>query len=327
MPVRTFTVVAAAWLALFTLPTLVCAERINNPLRDDDVVARVNGTTIYRKDVKDVVQGILLMQDTQPDAAAVTKLADDALDSLIALELLYQESQARGIKVSDADVDAEINRSKSRFPDVKTFQAVMKARGMTETDLRNDTRKTMAANRLLESTVWKDAKVSPEQVKSFYESNKEEFQHAAQIRVSHILIRVREGASAADRSAATKRASALLDQLKGGADFATLARQHSEDSSSAAQGGDLGYIAKGEMDSAFEKPAFALASGQLSDVVTTPYGVEIIKVTDQRGAGNAPLAEVDERIRAVLEKYDHQKRQADLVAQLRQKAKVEVLDH
>lgn len=327
MSARTITCVTAAWLALITLPTLVCAERINNPLRDDDAVARVNGTTIHRKDVKDVVQGILLMQDKQPDAAAVTKLADDALESLIALELLYQESQARGIKVSDADVDAEINRSKSRFPDVKTFQAVMKARGMTETDLRNDTRKTMAANRLLESTVWKDAKVSPEQVKSFYESNKEEFKHPVQIRVSHILIRVREGASAADRSAAKKRAAALLDQLKGGADFAALARKNSEDASSAPQGGDLGYIAKGEMDSEFEKPAFALAPGQLSEVVTTPYGVEIIKVTDQRAAGYAPLPEVEERIHAVLEKYDRQKRQADLVAQLRQKAKVEVMDH
>ena len=324
MPARTFVTLAAV---LLFFPTLARAERINKPLRDDDVVARVNGTTIYRKDVKDIVQGILVMQDTEPDAATVTKLADEALDSLIALELLYQESQARSIQVSDADVDAEIKRTKSQFPDAQSFQTAMKARGMTESDLRRDTRKTMAVNRFLEGNVWKDLTVSPAQVKSFYDSNKEDFQHAAQIRVSHILIRVPEAANTADRAAAKQRATALLDQLKAGADFAALAHKQSEDPATAPEGGDLGYIAKGEMDGAFEKAAFALSPGQLSDVVSTPYGLHIIKVTDRRGAGYTPLPEVDERIRSVLIKFERQKRQADFVAELRKKAKVEVLDH
>jgi len=324
MPARPM---AALAVLLLYLGTAAAEERINKPPRDDDVMARVNGTTIYRKDVKDIVQSILVMQDTQPDAGTVTKLADDALDSLIALELLYQDSQARGIKVSNADIDAEINRSKSRFPDAQTFQAVLKSRGMTEKNLRSDTQKTMAVDRLLESTVWKDMRVTPEQAKSFYDSNKEDFKHPAQIRVSHILIRVPEGANAADRAAAKKRATALLEQLKAGTDFAALAHKQSEDASSAPQGGDLGYLARGEMDEAFEKPAFALTPGQLSDVISTPYGFDIIKVTDQRGAGYAPLSEVEESIRTVLEKFERQKRQADLVAQLRQKAKVEVVAH
>ena len=322
-----FRALAALAVALLFLPAPASAERINRPMRDDDVVARVNGTTIYRKEVKDVVQAILVMQDKEPDAAGVGKLAEEALDSLIALELLYQESQADGIKVSDADVDAEIKRSKSQFPDAQSFQAAMKARSMTENDLRRDTRKTMAVNRLLEGGIWKDVTVTPEQIKNFYDSNQNTFQHPAQIRVSHILVRVPEGASAADRAAAKQRAGALRDQLKGGADFAALARKESQDASSAAQGGDLGYLAKGEMDSAFEKSAFALKPGQISDVVSTPYGFHIIKVTDSRAAGYTPLAEVQERIRAVLEKLERQKRQADLVAELRKKAKVEVLEH
>jgi peptidyl-prolyl cis-trans isomerase C len=318
---------AALAVAVLFLPGPAGAERINQPMRDEDVVARVNGTTIHRKEVKDVVQAILVMQDKEPDAASVAKLADQALDSLIGLELLYQESQARGIKVSDADVDAEIARSKSQFPDAQSFQTAMKARGMTDNDLRRDTRKTMAVNRLLESGIWKDVTVTPEQIKNFYDGNKGSFEHPAQIRVSHILIRVPENASAADRTAAKKRAGALLDRLKAGADFATLARKESQDASSAAQGGDLGFLAKGEMDSAFEKYAFALKPGQLSEVVSTPYGFHIIKLTDRRDAGYTPLPEVEERIRALLEKFERQKRQADLVAELRKKAKVEVLDH
>ncbi|HVO22521.1 MAG TPA: peptidylprolyl isomerase [Candidatus Margulisiibacteriota bacterium] len=316
----------ALTVALLFLPGLASAERINQPMRDEDVVARVNGTAIYRKQVKDVVQGILLMQDKEPDPGSVAQLANEALDSLIALELLYQESQTRGIKVSDADVDAEINRSKKQFPDAQSFQAAMKARSMTENDLRRDTRKTMAVSRFLEGGIWKNVTVPPEQIKSFYDSNKDSFQHPEQIRVSHILVRVPEAAGAAERAAAKQRASALLDQLKAGADFAALARKESQDASSAAQGGDLGFLAKGEMDSAFEKYAFALKPGQLSDLVTTPYGFDIIKVTERRGAGYTPLPEVEEQIRALLEKSERQKRQADLVAELRKKAKVEVLD-
>jgi peptidyl-prolyl cis-trans isomerase C len=322
-----FRALAALTVALLFLPAPAGAERINQPMRDEDVVARVNGTTIYRKQVKDVVQAILVMQDQEPDASGVARLAEEALDSLIALELLYQESQTRGIKVSDADVDAEINRSKRQFPDVQSFQTAMKARGMTENDLRRDTRKTMAVNRLLEGGIWKDVTVTPEQIKSFYDSNQASFQHPAQIRVSQILVRVPEGASAADRAAAKQRVRALLDQLKAGADFAALARKESQDASSAAHGGDLGYLAKGEMDSTFEKHAFALKPGQLSDVVSTPYGFDIIKVTGDRPAGATPLPEVEDRIRAVLQKVERQKRQADLVAELRKKANVEVLDH
>jgi peptidyl-prolyl cis-trans isomerase C len=315
-------VVGAAWL-LLAAPLL--AEP-SGGMRDDDVVARVNGAPIYRKSVREVVQGVLALQDSKPNAANIGKLAGAALDSLIALELLYQESQARGIKVSDAAVDAEVGRTKDSFPDAHAFGEAMKAKGMTESDLRNDTRKTMAVNQLLESAVWRNVSVSSEQVKDFYEKNRAEFKHPAEIRASRILIRVPEHATPGERKAAKQRAGELLAKLHAGADFAQLARANSQDSASAAHDGDLGYLEKGDMDPAFEKQAFALAPGQVSGVVATPYGFDIVKVTNRRPAGYTPLDEVQDRIREVLLKSEKQERQADFVAQLRQKAKVELVD-
>jgi parvulin-like peptidyl-prolyl isomerase len=172
--------------------------------------------------------------------------------------------------------------------------------------------------------VWKDLRITPEQIKDFYEQNREEFKHPPEWRVSHILIRVPKGASPGEREAAQQRASALADQLKAGADFAELARRQSQDPGSAGLGGDLGFVAKGEMDEAVEKQAFALAPGQVSGVVATPYGFDIIKVTDRRDAGYAPLSEVQDRIREVLLKSERQQRQADFVAELRKKAKIEM---
>lgn len=316
--------VVCGLLSVICLFTVAPAEDIVHPLSDTDVVARVNGTPIYRKSVREVVQGALLEQENQPDAGTVGKLANDALDSLIDFELLYQESQALAVTVTDAVVDQDVARTKGKFPDVRSFQAALKAKGMTEDSLRRDTRKTLAVNRLLEGSVFKDAQVSDEQVKDFYERNKEEFNHPAQTRASHILIRVPEKAAASTRDSAKKTATALHAQLEGGADFAQLAREHSQDPASAARGGDLGYFAKGDMVEAFEKAAFALGPGQLSAVVATPYGYDIIKVTGRRDAGVESLADVQDRIRAVLLKTERQKRQTAFVAELRKKAKIDI---
>lgn len=322
--VGTRCVLATLTVAVYALPVL--GEPVVKPPRDDDVVARVNGTVIYRKSVREVVQGALALTDSQPDAKTIGNLAREALDSLIALELLYQESQTRGTTVSAAAVDEDIARTKSRFPDARSFDALLKARGMTEADLRRDTQKTLAVNRFLESSVWKDISITPQQVKDFYDRNREDFKHGAQIRVSHILIRVPDGASAADRASARQQATALLDRLKAGADFGDVARANTQDANSAALGGDLGYIDKGDMDPAFEKAAFALSPGQLSGVVSTPYGFHIIKMTGRRDAGYESLADVQDRIKAALEKRARQQREADFVAELRKKAKVELLD-
>ena len=316
---------SGAGVVLVILTTAAVAEDIIRPLRDDDVVARVNAIPIYRKSVREVVQGALLEQDNQPDPEAVGKLAGDALDSLIDFELLYQESQARGVTVTDAAVDQDIARTKSKFPNPRSFDAALKEKGMTEESLRRDTRKTMAVSRLLEGTVFKDVQVSDDQIKEFYEHNKDEFKHGPQTRASHILIRVPEHASASEQAAAQKQAAAVLAQLQAGADFAQLAREHSQDAATAPHGGDLGYFAKGDLVEAFETAALPLGPGQLSGVVTTPYGYDIIKVVDRRAAGYQPLAEVQERIRAVLLKTERQKRQTAFVAELRKKAKVEIV--
>ena len=318
--------VAAVVVVVVVIATATEGQQGPAPLRDDDVVAHVNGAVIYRRSVREVVQGVLSVQDTAPDAATVSKLANDALESLISLELLYQESQARAVVVSDAAVDDEIARTRAQFPDPKAFAAALKGKGMTEADLRRDTRKTMAVNRLLESTVAKDVRVTAEQVKRFYEENREEFKHPAQVRASHILIRVPEGATTAQHNAAKERAQLLLSKLNTGADFAQLAREQSDDPGSASHGGDLGYFAKGEMVDSFERPTFALAPGQLSGVVSTPHGFHIIKVTDRRSAGYDTLDEARDRITAVLTKMERERRQTEFVAALRKKAKIDVVD-
>jgi peptidyl-prolyl cis-trans isomerase C len=311
----------ATLVAALAFPAL--AENIIKPPSDGDVVARVGDTAIYRRSVKDIVQGMLALEEKEPDAKAVQQYAKDALESLVDLELLYQESQRRGVTVADAAVDDEIKRTKTHFQNAKAYEQALKAKGLTEVELRRDVHKTMAVNLLLERSVWKDVQIKPEEVRELYEHQRQEFQHPADVRASHILIRVPKDASAAQRAQAKAKAEALLAKLKAGADFAQLARESSEDPGSNGRGGDLGYFSKGDMQEDFEAQALALAPGQISGVVSTTYGFDIIKLTDRREAGIEPLEAVQERIRVVLVKGERQKRQAELTAQLRKQAKIE----
>jgi peptidyl-prolyl cis-trans isomerase C len=117
-------------------------------------------------------------------------------------------------------------------------------------------------------------------------------------------------------------AKAIVEQIKGGADFAALAKEKSKDPG-AADGGDLGYFTKDQMVPEFSEVAFKMYPGQLSNPVKTQFGWHIIKVEDKRQRPVPELAAIKEQIDAYLVR----RAQSEYVAKLRQTAKVERLDH
>jgi peptidyl-prolyl cis-trans isomerase D len=130
------------------------------------------------------------------------------------------------------------------------------------------------------------------EVEAYYDANRAQYSTPEQIRASHILLNLDEG----DADAVRERATAILAEARGGADFAALAREHSQDEGSAPQGGDLDYFGRGQMVPEFEQAAFALQVGDISDVVESPFGFHIIKLTDRRPEMTQPLAEVRDEI-------------------------------
>ena len=137
---------------------------------------------------------------------------------------------------------------------------------------------------------------SAEEVNDYYTRHLETFQRPEQVRARHILFKVASSADAEQEAQIRTRAEAVLAALRNGEDFATLAKQHSEDTATAEQGGDLGYFPRGQMVAPFEEAAFSLPVGQLSDLVRTPFGWHIIRVEDKREAETKPLTEVEVEI-------------------------------
>ena len=135
-------------------------------------------------------------------------------------------------------------------------------------------------------------------VQRYYNTNISQYQTPEEVRASHILLST-EGE---DESAVRPRAEDLLAEVKNGADFAALAREHSDDEGSKATGGDLDYFSRGRMVPEFEAAAFALETDAVSDLVRTQYGFHIIKVTDKRPAETRPFEEVRPQIEDQLKR-------------------------
>lgn len=163
--------------------------------------------------------------------------------------------------------------------------------------------------------------VTQDDLRSYYDAHRAEYQNPEQVKVSHILIKTPLPGTdgKVDEKGVTEaqhRAEDLLKQIKGGAKFEDVAKKYSEDTS-AKQGGSLGWIGKGQTVPEFEKTAFSLPKGQISDLVKSSFGFHIIRVDDKQDAHTKTLDEVKAEIEPVLK---HQKAQ-----QLAQKEADDVL--
>ena len=134
----------------------------------------------------------------------------------------------------------------------------------------------------------------------YYRRNLELFEVEEQVKAAHILLRIDENSDPDTINRRRELAQNIHQQLRDGADFSQLAKLHSDDTASAADGGDLGYFGRGMMDGDFESAAFALRPGQMSNVVQSPFGFHIIKVTDYIAPGFKPLVEVIDMVKAGL---------------------------
>ncbi len=154
-----------------------------------------------------------------------------------------------------------------------------------------------------------DDAVSDQDIEAMYQRDRDSrFTTPERIRARHILLRLEPDASEADKDVARIAAVALLEQIRDGADFATLAQEHSEDTATGAKGGDLGFFSRGAMVKPFEDTAFELSVGEVSEPVETQFGLHLIQLEDRQPAQPRPLDEVREEIEEELTRQRAQER-------------------
>jgi peptidyl-prolyl cis-trans isomerase C len=295
------------------------------PAELPDVLAHVNGETVTKSDFDRAVQAVEARAGGPIPPDQRDRVLRGVLDQLIGYKVLAQETKARNIAVPDAEIDARINQIRGQFPNEEAFTAMLAQRKLTLEQVKSDARQDMAISKMIEAEIAAKIAVKQEQVTDFYAKNPDQFKEGESVRASHILIAVPKGADAAAKAQARAKAEGVLKDVKAGKDFAALAKEHSADPGSAAQGGDLGFFQQGQMVGPFNDAAFSLAPGAISDVVETDFGFHIIKVVEKKPGRTIPLDDVKPQVEQYLQQMNRQEQTEAFVNGLRAKGKIEVL--
>ena len=294
------------------------------PAQLPDVIARVNGETITKTDFEEAVRSAEQRAGSPVPPDQRDRVLREILDQMIGYKLLLQESKTRKVDVPDSDVEARIISIKQQFPTEDAFKQALAQQHMTVDQIKTDARQQMAVAKLVDDAIQAKVAVKPEDVQAFYTQNPKEFQESEKVHASHILITAPKDADAATKAAARAKAESILKDVKAGKDFASLAKQNSQDPGSAANGGDLGFFQQGQMVGPFNDVAFKLKPGAVSNVVETDFGYHIIKVIEKQPARTVPLDEVKPKIEQFLQSRNREQQTTAFVNGLRTKGKVEV---
>lgn len=252
------------WLiTALSLAALVVVLVIKLP-SNSEAVATVNGEKITKEQLYEKM---------------LENSGEQVLDSMITEKLIDQEMAKEHVKVTEEDIEKELEKIKSSFSSEDEFNSLLAQYGMTVDVLKAQLENELKVKKLLE----KQVTIQDEEMKKYYEENKEQFNTPELVRASHILV---------DSQAEAEK---ILNDLKNGGDFSQLAMEKSKDELTKDNGGDLNYFARGDYPE-FEDAAFQLNVGELSGVVKSEDGYHIIKVTDKKEATSPSFEEVKDQI-------------------------------
>ena len=292
-----------------------------------DKVAIVNGTPIERAEFEEnvlIVQKNLLGFGKPLNCKQMTTIRTEVLESMVRLELLYQESRKSGIKPDAKVVEQQMEAFKQQSSNETEYKNELKRRNISEEMLRSRLEKNSSVQQYIERQFTAKTTATDDEMLSYYGGHLDAFKQPLQVRVSHILIQSDPQWDATHKQEARRKADQILNELKKGQDFAALARERS-DGPTRTNGGDLGYIRMGQLEKKLESVVFSLKPGGISAVVETDHGFHVFKVVDIKPETILAYDSVKDKIKQYLVQ-EKAKQAADLYAKtLREKSAVDVL--
>ncbi|MDP8214553.1 MAG: peptidylprolyl isomerase [Candidatus Euphemobacter frigidus] len=293
------------------------------------MVADVNGTVVtgamLNQQIAAMRQQYAMRVPPEQMSRLQPMLRQQAVASLVNQELLFQKAEREEIEPDKEKVDEEIEKIAARFPSREQFEQQLARAGVTDEALRRDIARNLKIQLLIDKQLppKEELEASEEEVEKFYNENPRNFEQPEQVGASHILIKFSPEDTTEQKEEKRRKLAEIEKQIDEGADFAELARENSQDIGSAEKGGELGYFPRGRMIKPFEETAFAMGTGEVSEIVETQFGYHLIKVTGRKEAGVIPLEEVEEEITSFLTSQKRQQIIDEYLQKLRSDARIE----
>lgn len=265
------------FIFILTISSMLYAEEV------DGIAAIVGNQIILKSEIETNYEEL---KASSALGENVTK--ENILRLLVEEKLIAEKAERDDITASDGEIEMQLERVMqniiAQFPTYQDFLQVLQNEGLTADGLkeryRNQIAKQVVRDKLLQQEVFSKINVSEYEKRQYYETHLDSFpDRPRMVKIAEISIKPAMGSESLDQ--ALQKIEDIQDELNKGADFEELARKYS-DCPSAAQGGDLGYFSRGQMVPEFEKTAFALEIGEVSEPVLTEFGYHLIRVDDKR---------------------------------------------
>lgn len=282
--------------------------------KDSPVVATVNGENVYEEQLNQNLKFELSKYDIKiaEDPKRIETARRTVLDRMINDEILYQTAKKAGIIISNGEIDEDLKRYKSRYTEA-SFQKMLELKGIKYDQWREDKKRSIISDRLVEKEVVSKIDVSEAEIKKYYNARRKDFSHGEEIHARQILV---DDAELAGR---------LRARLVAGENFAALAQEFSI-APEAKKGGDLGWFPRGRMPRAFDEACFPLPTGNISPVVKTEFGYHIFKVMGRREPASVKLEDVQDKIISRLKQEKMEESFNAWFEPIRKKAAVEIYE-
>jgi len=290
------------------------------------VLATVNSTSITAADLSqeltrpDLKTAVEALHD-QP--AELDKLKKNVLTSMIDKELLITAAKGSGTYKPD-EIKKEVNEIIQEQGGQEVIQPILSSYGTSWDGFMRDMNERLTIEKFIEQDLLSKITISDEELKAAFAANPALYAEPETVTARHILVLVKPNASKSEEDAALTRLKEIQKRVTApGADFGKIASETTDDTASKSGGGSLGAFQRGMMVPEFEKAAFELKVGEISQPIKTNYGYHLIKVEDHK-QGEAPTFEkAKDRVRYQVMSKTHDRVLTDKIAQLRSAAKID----
>ena len=283
----------------------------------NETAAKVNGKVIKMEEVDRGVKQQAQGQDSKLSPLELAGARLQVLQTLVEQEVMFQKAEKEGTVPTEEEITAEINKQKTQSgKSSDQIEKDLKESGMTETALREQARKSMAITKLVDKITGKIEPPKDSEIEAFYNGNKDAFVKKKGVKLGAIVIdpsNSGEGDATVDEQSAVLKGNEIIKKLQAGQDFASVARESSEDQSKF-QGGDLGYVSEEEMKQTF--PAQVIASlmnpqFEIGKIITAPMMGKfyILKLQDRSDKDEAVTLEGPGIRQQVIEQLGNSRKQ------------------
>ncbi|OLS01470.1 peptidylprolyl isomerase [Tissierella creatinophila] len=237
--------------------------------KDAEVVATVGDKKITQEELNNVL---------------VERYGVETLNTLISEKIVELEVAKGNVKITSEEIDKELKNMEEQYGGKEALNNAMLNANLTDKDLKKEIEKNLSLKKLLED----DIKVTDEEIAKYYEENKANFTQEEQVNASHVLVETED------------LAKEVREKLVAGEDIAKLAKEYSTDEGTKDNGGNLGFFGKGKMVESFDKAAFTLPIGEVSQPIKSEFGYHVIVVKEKKEAKTTSLEENKETIKQML---------------------------